>query len=98
MVEEAHKVNASTIMSYINAPLMVGFDGMKEIIAKFIISQYHNGNFYFDKPVEIFGEVIYTITWLSNKGEPVPISSKSSLVEKLTSTPTGKNSKVLVIS
>ena len=51
MIEEAHKVNANTIMSCINAPLMASFGGTKEIITKFIISRYHNGKFYFDKPV-----------------------------------------------
>ena len=58
MTEEAHKVSASTIMSYINAPLMESFGGTKEIIAKFIISRYHNMKFYFDTPVEISGDVI----------------------------------------
>ena len=38
MKEEAHKVSANTIMSYINAPHMASFGGTKEIIEKFIIS------------------------------------------------------------
>ena len=45
MTLEAQKVNSGTIMSYINAPLMASFGGTKEIISKFIISQYHNGKF-----------------------------------------------------
>ena len=38
MTKKDQKVNASTIMSYINALLMESFGGIKEIIAKFIIS------------------------------------------------------------
>ena len=77
---------------------MESFRGTKEIIAKFIISQYHNGKFYFDKPIEVSGDVIYILTGLSNKGELVPVGSKPWLVEKLIGTPTNKNSKGLVIS
>ena len=57
--EEGLKVNSSTIMNYMNAPLIVIFGGTKETISKFIISRYHNGKFYFDKPMEISGETIY---------------------------------------
>ena len=76
MTTEAQKVTASTIMSCINAPIMENFIGVKEIIAKFIINRYHNEKFYFKKPIEIFGDVIYKLTGLSNKGEPVPVGSK----------------------
>ena len=65
---------------------------------KFIISRYHNGKFYFDRSVEISGEVIYKLTSLSNQGDPVPIGIKEGLVEQLTRTPTGKNWKGLIIS
>ena len=97
MTEEAQKVHTSTIMSYINGPIMASFGGMKEIIAKFIISRYHNGKFYFDKTVEISRETIYKITRLSNKGEHVPVGIKDRLVEILIGTPTGKSSKGLII-
>ena len=97
MTEEGLKVNASTIMNYMNAPLMESFGGTKETIARFIINLYHNGKFYFNKPIEISGETIYKLTGLSNKGEPIPIGIKDGLVEKLTRTPTGKNSKGLII-
>ena len=36
------KVNHSTIMNYMNTPFMANFGGTKEIVVKFIISQYHN--------------------------------------------------------
>ena len=51
MMEEDQKLSASTILSYINAPLMASFSGTKDIITKFIVIQYHNGKFYFDKPI-----------------------------------------------
>ena len=62
LTEEAHKVSASTILHYLNAPLMENFRGMKEIIAKFIISRYHKGKFYFDRSIEVSKEVIYKLT------------------------------------
>ena len=55
---------------------MASFGGTKENIVKFINSRYHNGKFYFDKPVEISFETIYKLTGLSNKGDPVPIAIK----------------------
>ena len=79
MIEEG-KVNASTILNYINAPLMVIFGEEKGTIAKFIISRYHNGKFYFDKPIEISDDVIYKLIGLSNKGKPVPFGLKPGLV------------------
>ena len=91
MIEEANKVNHSTIMNFMNAPLMESFGGMKETIVKFIISWYHNGKFYFDTPVEISVETIYKLTGLFNKGDPIPVGIKEGLVKKLTGTPTGKN-------
>ena len=52
------KVNHSTIFNYVNAPIMASFGGTKETAVKFIISRYHNGRFYFDRLVDISGEVI----------------------------------------
>ena len=97
MAKEGLKVNTSTIMNYMNTPLMVSFEGAKETISKFIIRRYHNWNFYFDKPVEISGETIYKLTRLSNKGEPVPVGIKDGFVERLIGTPTRNNSKGLII-
>ena len=97
MTEETQKVNVSTIMSYINAPLIMSFGGTNEIIEKLILSQYHNGKFYFDKHVEISSEVIYKLTGLSNKGEPIPVGIKDGLIERLTGTLIGMNSKGLII-
>ena len=76
-----------------NAPLIYSFAGTKEIIAQFIISRYHNGKFYFDTPVEITSELIYKITELSNKGEPIPIRLNHGLVKEITGTPSGGNSR-----
>ena len=98
MTEEAQKVSARTFLTYINAPLMENFAGTKDIIAHFIVSRYHNGKFYFDRPVEISTNIIERLTKLSNKGERVPVKSNRGLVEKLTRTPVGKNSRGLVIS
>ena len=84
-------------MNFINAPLMESFGGMKETIVKFIISRYHNGKFYFNTPVEISAETIHKLTGLSNKGAPVHVGIKEGLVERLTGTTTGKNSKGLII-
>ena len=71
ITEEVNKVNQSNIMNFMNAPLMASFAGTKDIIAQFIVSRYQNGKFYFDKPVEISSDIIYRLTGLSNKGEPV---------------------------
>ena len=98
MTQEGEKISHSTIMIYMNTPFMASFSGTKETAVKFIISQYHNGKFYFDKPIEISSEVIYKLTGLSNKGDPVLVGIKEGLVEKLIGTPSGKNSKGLMIS
>ena len=84
-------------MNYMNTPFMARFGGTKETMVKFIISRYHNEKFYFDRPVEISGEAIYKLTGLSNQGDPVPVGIKG-LVERLTGTPSRKNSKGLMIS
>ena len=68
-------------MSYMNTPFMASFNRTKETAVKFIISRYHNGKFYFNRPVEISSEVIYKLTDLSNQGKPVPIGIKEELVE-----------------
>ena len=97
MIEEVLKVNNSTIMNFINAPLIARFGGTKETIFKFIISRYHKGKFYFDTPMEISSETIYKFTGIPNKGNLVPIGMKQGLFEKIMGTPTGKNSKGLII-
>ena len=51
LMEEAQKVSTSTILHYLNTPLMENFGGMREIISKFIISRYHKGKLYFDRPI-----------------------------------------------
>ena len=68
-------------MNYINTLFMESFSGTKETKVKFIISQYHICIFYFDRPVEISGEVIYKLTGLSNQGDPVPADLKEGMVE-----------------
>ena len=97
MIEEEEKVNHSTIMNFMKAPVMEIFGGTKETIVKFMIIWYHNGKFYFDTPVEISVKTIYKVTKMSNKGDLVPIGIKEGLVEILTRTSTGKNSKGLII-
>ena len=81
-----------------NIPFMASYGGTKETAVKFIISWYHNGKFYFDRLVEISGEVIYKLTGLSNQGDSIPIGIKEGLVERLTRTPKGKNLKGLMIN
>ena len=92
------KINHSTTMNYMNTLFMASFGGRKETTVKFIISRYHNDRFYFDKLVEISGEVIYKLTGLSNQGDPVLVGIKEGLVEQLTESPSNKNSKALMIS
>ena len=53
--------------------------------------------FYFNRPVDITGDIISKLTGLSNQGNPVPIYIKEGLVKELTGSPSGKNSKGLVI-
>ena len=92
ITEESQKLSASTILSYMNAPLMDNFLVMKEIISQFIVSIYHIGKLYFDIPVEISSDIIYRLIRLSNKGEPVPVRLNLGLVENLTGRVEGKNS------
>ena len=77
---------------------MASFGGTKETAVKFIIIQYHNGRFYFDEPVNISREVISKPIGLSNEGNPVLVGIKEGLVEELTGSSLGKNSKGLMIS
>ena len=98
MTQAAEKVRRSTLFRYANAPLMASFGGMKQAIVKFIISRYHNGRFYFDEPVDISGYFISKMTGLANGEDPVPVEIKEGLVEELTGSPSGKNSKGLMIS
>ena len=93
MTKEGNKINDSTILNYMNSPLMASFGGTKENISKFIISRYHNGKLYFDKLVEISAETIYKLIGISNKGDPIPIGIKEGLVKRIIGTPTGKNQK-----
>ena len=58
MTQATEKIRKSTIFNYPNTPLMASFGGMKEATVKFIISRYHNGRFYFDRPIDITGDVI----------------------------------------
>ena len=95
--QATENVNCSSIMNYMNTPFMASFGGTKEMAVKFIISRYHNGRFYFNRLVEIFGEVIYKLTGLSNQGDPVLVDIKEGLVEELTGSPLGKNSKGLMV-
>ena len=62
MTQAAEKVWKSSILQYPNAPLMASFGGTKEAAVKFIISRYHNGRFYFDRPINITGDVISRLT------------------------------------
>ena len=48
--------------------------------------------------MEISAETTYKLTKLSNKGDPVLVGTKEGLVERLTRTMTGKNSKGLIVS
>ena len=93
MTQAAEKIWKSSIFNYPNTPLMASFGGMKEAAVKFVISRYHNDRFYFDQPIDITGDVISKLTGLSNQGSPVPIGIKDGLVQELTGSPSGKNSK-----
>ena len=70
-----------------NAPLVDSFTGMKEVIAQFIIRQYHNGELYFETPIDINGDMFsQIITELSNKGDIIPIRPNPTSVKELTGT------------
>ena len=97
MTQAAEKIWKRGIFNYPNAPLMASFGGTKEATVKFIISRYHNGRFYFDQPIDITGDVISKLTGLSKQGSPVPIGIKDGLVQELTGSSSGKNSKGLMI-
>ena len=96
--QSTKKIKHNTIFNYVNAPLMASFGGTKETALKFIISWYHNGQFYFDQLVDISREVISKLTGLSNEGNLVPVGIKEELVKELTGSTSGKKSKGLTIS
>ena len=85
-------------MSYMNTPFMAIFGGTKETAVNIIVILYHKGKFYFNKPVEISGEVRYKLIGISNQGDPIPIGIKDGLVERLAGTSSQKNLKGLMIS
>ena len=97
MRQAAEKIRNSNIFQYPNAPLMASFGGTKEAAVKFIISRYHNDRFYFDQSIDITGDVISALMGLSNKGNPIPFGIKEGIVQERLGTPTGKNSKGLMI-
>ena len=76
LTQTVEKINHNSIMNNMNTAFMAIFGGTKETVVKFIISRYHNKKIYFDRPVEISGEVIYKMNGLSNQGDPVPIGIK----------------------
>ena len=47
--------------------------------------------------MEILAKTMNKLTRISNKGDHVPVGIKEGLVERLTETPIGKNSKGLII-
>ena len=96
--EESQKLDINTILTYMNAPLMDSFAGTKEVIVQFIINLYHNGELYFNTPIEINGDRIYNIMGLSNKREHVPIRLNLALVKELVGTPSGKNLRGLIVN
>ena len=63
-----------------------------------IINRFHNGNLYFNTPIKINDNLIIQTTGLSNKGEPIPIRLNPDLVEELTSTLIGNNSRGVVVN
>ena len=95
--QAAEKIQHNSIVNYANVSLMASFGGTKETTVKFVISRYHNGQFYFNQPVNISEEVISQLTGLSNKGDPVPVDIKAGLVEELTGSASRKNLKGLMI-
>ena len=98
VTQAAEKIKHNTIFGYVNAPLMAKFCGTKETAVKFIISQYHNGRFYFDQPVDMSGEFISKLTGLSNEWNLVPVGIKEGLVEEITGSNSGKKLKGFTIS
>ena len=81
-----------------NAPLMASLRGTKDIIDKFIISQYHNEKLYSNIPMEISVETIYKLTRISNKGDPVLVGIKEGLLKRLIGTPSRKKFKGLIVN
>ena len=48
---EEEKISHNTIMRYMNTSFMESFGGTKETTIKFIVNRYHNGKFYFNRPI-----------------------------------------------
>ena len=65
------------IKSYLNAPNIDNFRNLKEEVAKFLVSRYHDGKFWLDRPIAIIGKLINFIIDLPLNREPVPVCSNN---------------------
>ena len=93
-------LSATKIKSYLNAPILASLDNIKEEVAKFMVSRYHNRKIWIDEPIEITPNLINFITDFPVKRDLVPVGTKSmALVEKfIGSSSKGQNSKSLQIN
>ena len=66
----------SKIRHYLGAPLLDSFDGLKYVIAQYIVSIYQKGKLGFDKPIKINVGLIASITDLLNQGPLVLVGLK----------------------
>ena len=93
--ENARNLTIAIIKSYLNAPIIDNFGNLKEEVAKFIVSRYHDGILWLDQPIAIIEKLINFIIGLPLNGEPILVGSKNpSLLERFTiSTQKGKKLK-----
>ena len=47
--EGAKNLSAARIKTYLNAPIIDNFRNLKEEVAKFLVSRYHNGKIWLDE-------------------------------------------------
>lgn len=82
-LDNARNITTTWIKSYLNAPIIDNFRTLKEEVAKFLVSRYHDGKIWLDQPITINAKLINFITDLPLNGDQVPVGSKNpALLEK----------------
>ena len=93
-IEPSQNISTTNIDAYFYSLLIAPFDNLKEIIAKFMVSRYHDGEIWINKTIAIKHYLIIAIIVLSIKGPTIAIVSKPiTMVKEFIRTPTWKYSK-----
>ena len=83
------------ILTYLSAPQIAKMGNLKDLVAKYIVSRFHDGKLWLDNLIEITEDLIHHVIGLPRSGEKLPmdIPTKKMLQEQLGSEEGGMNSK-----